>query len=833
MIKSIIGVALRFFKNNKLIVATSIISVMISLSLIITMGVFMANAEESMIEELEEMYGKMDIEVGFDPDQEQVIDQDIYDKIEKVSGVEEVSNVILEHFTIDELNSSYYTVGLENDSLAKSRYHFTEDINGNEVSINQALVKLLDIQVGSKLTIEGEEFILKEVLPNLEEAGKVTDVIYLNREKVEQINRSLYGFDKIADYALIKVGEKSDPQIVSQSLKKVNNDFRVDIALEEEFLKNNLEMLLQFMIVLSFLIILITSLFIISNFELFIYKYKYELSILRSIGGSRWQVFKIIFIQSLLINSIGSVLALLFSFISYRYLQTLIGNLFSIEFTMVYFDYKLALISVGICAIVIQTFMLIPAYRSSKLLPVTAIQESEVLTLSHVKLRKMVGISALCVSLILLLAGSLVQGLEIFILIGSGLFLLGIVMLIPLYLSNILECFLNMTKKRLSKITFIAIKSTIPQIQKNSFIILIISIMMLIVVFGSSFIETIQKNDENYIKQQYETEILIENRIGEATETDSFVLQKDLEKIESISSASIMSHQALAEMELKQGRDVISYAFADFETLKAQGLLDFDSISSLDGIILSKSFADKKKMQVGDKLILSTEYAEDNYGNILFRGNKEVSVGAIVEQFPYAHNSITDILIDWNSGKIDTSQGKFEVIYVEAPHMDKALEDLERLQSMYPELAINSLEKSLEESKKIATQRWVIFITVLIVILISVLLGVINTFINHIHSKRKELAILRTLYLTKRNMVQYIFTQITVYLVIGVLIGVMIGILFTTFISMIDTGFPSFNVSVIAAIALMLFIVSYIVIMLVSQHISKLNLSEEINKDII
>ncbi|GIO24984.1 ABC transporter permease [Oceanobacillus sp. J11TS1] len=220
MIKSIIDVALRFFRNNKLIAATSIISVIISLSLIITMGVFIANAEKSMVEEIEEMYGKMDIEVGFDPQQGWVIDRDLSDKINSVSGVEHVSNVILEHFTIDELNATYYTVGVENDYLAKSRYHFTEDIHENEVSINQGLAELLNIHVGNKIMIEGDEFTLKEILPNLEEAGKVTDVVYLNRAKVEKMNQNLYGLHKIADYSLIKVGEKTDPQVVAQSLKK-------------------------------------------------------------------------------------------------------------------------------------------------------------------------------------------------------------------------------------------------------------------------------------------------------------------------------------------------------------------------------------------------------------------------------------------------------------------------------------------------------------------------------------------------------------------------------------------------------------------------------------
>ncbi|API91487.1 hypothetical protein BKP57_06310 [Virgibacillus sp. 6R] len=79
---------------------------------------------------------------------------------------------------------------------------------------------------------------------------------------------------------------------------------------------------------------------------------------------------------------------------------------------------------------------------------------------------------------------------------------------------------------------------------------------------------------------------------------------------------------------------------------------------------------------------------------------------------------------------------------------------------------------------------------------------------------------------------KYILTQITVYIVTGVIIGIIIGVLFTLFVNMVDVGLPSFNISVITVIVLILFMVSYVVIIIVLQRISKLNLSEEINKDI-
>ena len=41
--------------------------------------------------------------------------------------------------------------------------------------------------------------------------------------------------------------------------------------------------------------------------------------------------------------------------------------------------------------------------------------------------------------------------------------------------------------------TFVAIKNLIPQVRKNTFVILMISTMMVIVVFGSTIFKTMQK----------------------------------------------------------------------------------------------------------------------------------------------------------------------------------------------------------------------------------------------------------------------------------------------------------------------------------------------------
>ncbi|WP_255256471.1 hypothetical protein [Bacillus cereus] len=69
MIRSIRGIALRFFRANKFIALSSIVSVMLSISLIITMGTFSVNARHSIENKVKQIYGDMDLSVGYSSDQ--------------------------------------------------------------------------------------------------------------------------------------------------------------------------------------------------------------------------------------------------------------------------------------------------------------------------------------------------------------------------------------------------------------------------------------------------------------------------------------------------------------------------------------------------------------------------------------------------------------------------------------------------------------------------------------------------------------------------------------------------------------------------------------------
>ena len=89
MIRSLNGIAYRFLKNNKFVIASSIFSIMVSVCLIVSMFMFVSNAEKSMKDGIKELYGEMDITVGLKADSDAKFDVQNLKKISLLNQIPE------------------------------------------------------------------------------------------------------------------------------------------------------------------------------------------------------------------------------------------------------------------------------------------------------------------------------------------------------------------------------------------------------------------------------------------------------------------------------------------------------------------------------------------------------------------------------------------------------------------------------------------------------------------------------------------------------------------------------------------------------------------------
>ncbi|PEN60261.1 ABC transporter permease [Bacillus wiedmannii] len=803
MIKSVRGLGLRFFKKNKFTAISSIVSVMLAVSLIVTMIVFSSHAKQSVINEVKNVYGDMDLSVGYNPDQNKLMDKSLLQNIKKQENIEYMSKVLVNHLQVNKLNVAIYTVGVQNDSLSKSRYHFSENLSNEEVTLNDGLAETLQVKVGEKIEIENKSYVVKEVLPDIEAGGSAPDILILSEDAVKQHVYEKTGKHNEATYVLIKAKENADVLALSSQIHKIDEELRIDIAEEDEFFKSNLASLHIFIIVLSILILIITALLLMSNFEVFLYKYKSQFAIMRSMGATTKQMFKVIFIQCSVINFFGGIFGLLLAVISDRFLQSWLEQLFAFQMNSMGFDYEVAIVTM-ICSIFfIELFMLYPSYRSSKILPVKLMRENEESDFSNKKTRS-------------------IMGKFLFI---SSIFLtvLGVYILFPTYLSSILIVCLPIMKKIFGRNTFVAIKNVIPQVRKNTFVILMISTMMVIVVFGSTIFKTMQKNNERYLKREFPTHIVVENRLTNDSTITLPHIQNIFKEISSVKGASTISTNSLAE--LKQGENYITfdYNLGDLKEMEKQGLLPEVPANLENSIIVTKELAERYKLHAGDIVQLGLFSEQEQK----VRPTSKMEIGVIVNELPNSPS----VLMDWSNVTYKQDYTVFERAFISSNNERETLEQLKKLKGQYPQLKISSYTQSLKQSNLMFQQRWSIFIVVIVVILFSVTLGVCNTLINNIQSKRKEFAILRAITVKKKGIVQVILTQVNLYVLIGIVLGAVIGILLTYMVSIIDRTPLFFDFQLIVTVIAGIFGIVHIIFIPFANRIGKRDIVEELNKD--
>lgn len=68
---------------NKFTAISSIVSVMLSVCLIVTMIVFSSHAKHSVINEVKNVYGDMDLSVGYNPDRNKLMDKSLLQNIKE------------------------------------------------------------------------------------------------------------------------------------------------------------------------------------------------------------------------------------------------------------------------------------------------------------------------------------------------------------------------------------------------------------------------------------------------------------------------------------------------------------------------------------------------------------------------------------------------------------------------------------------------------------------------------------------------------------------------------------------------------------------------------
>lgn len=825
---SLKGLALRLFRANKFIVFSSILSIAIATTLVITMVLYSMGAKDTLETDLKTLYGDMDLSVGYDPNQEKIISDEFVQQLQSHKDVKHLSKVSITNLNLNQLGAEIYTIGLENDSLAKSRYHFSIPLDEKTAIINRGLADALQLKVGDEIVIENRPFTLVEVINNFSASANSPDILILSNETVKRYIRQIADLDSEATYLLVKANKETNLFSLADDFKMLDRELRIEITEQDSFIKDNLKSLSVFIIILSVLVLLVTSLLIISNFELLLYKMKNQFAIMRSLGATTKQMSELIFIQSTIINLIGALLGFFSAFITQKLLFGWMESWFSLPPSTVGFHFFTAFIIATCCFGVIQLFLLLPTYRSAQILPLKVMEQNEKLDFGYSKARLITFKVLFCIILFLIISSQVIPangGNGVFlILVAALLMLVALFLVFPIYLTKLFEWILTWGQKLLGRESYVAIKNIIPQVKKNTVVILTICSLMIIAVFGSVMLKTIHEGSGEYLKSQFPTRIVVESRLGYETKVNPVELSEKVEMIPTVEQTYTVSTFGLGNLKVGDTFESFDFRLVDLKRFQEQKLFPrLMNQTFSQTVVISTKLAKKHQLKQGDNIELGL------YSNLkqAVESKGSYTIGALSNQLL----GDTEMYMDWSNQSFNDESTIFEQLFVDASNVTETVNQLENLKIQYPELKINSYEVVLKESAEMFYQRWAIFIMVLVVLVFSTTVGVFNSLANTIYSKRKEFAILRTMGIKPAGIQKIILTQVTLFIIIGLAMGTFVGVLLTLILSLVDPGPLFIDYKVILIIVVSMLLMGVILFTFLGGRIGQQNITIELSND--
>ncbi len=289
----------------------------------------------------------------------------------------------------------------------------------------------------------------------------------------------------------------------------------------------------------------------------------------------------------------------------------------------------------------------------------------------------------------------------------------------------------------------------------------------------------------------------IYSRNGNIKNYDQLI--KDLSKIQDIQSLNpLIESQAMISYRGKNNGALIrGITSEDLHNKKliAENIIDgnITSINDKNSVIIGSTIAQSMNLQIGDKIkIISAETNETIFGSI--PRIKTYKIGGIFSSGLHEYDSST-IFMNFEMAqfhfKIKDSANSIEIFLKDINTLEKNKKEIFKIINSYEKLYIGDWQNSNSgfiDALKIEST--VMFLILTLIILVAVF-NIISSMIMLVNDKNKNIALLRTLGMSKLNILRIFLICGSSIGVFGTLFGLIIGISFASNINNIKIWLES------------------------------------------
>ncbi|WP_270771185.1 ABC transporter permease [Intestinibacter bartlettii] len=735
--------------------------------------------------------------------------------------------------------------------------------NQSEIVVTQALLNKWNKKIGDKITLNLGELIYDDMgmISKLKNSQKTTFKIVGTLDKAPYNSKlfAIAGFDinsvdknekfdvsictknpKDIYKTAISIGEniglvqKDDPQDESYNYDEQTNLYFKDIDYNEGLLRllgasaySNINITLLLIVgLVASLVIIATIATIYNSFSIAISERKKQFGILNSIGATKSQIMKLVFLEGFLVSIVGIPIGLLSGTIAIDIVFKVIKTFFKTSMfgelgLRVVFSQTVLILSTLIILLTIFISALIPARNAAKISPLEAIRNSSNLKVGKIKSSKLVK--------------------KIFKTEGE------------LAYKNLRR---NKGKFRIT--LFSLVISIVIFISFNGFVDMFIeanqinygSITNDMTLYKNNLItkEEVQKTIDELKKINGLKDVAIDKGYNLNVHVDEKNINKDLR--ESLKQSNYVDIDN-STYNFISSRLYTPGDFSISNIKLSEGKIDKETAKAENGVILvrysyEESLAKKGKVvltnyKVGDTLNC-TVYSYDSDGN---EKQKEVKLKIL---------AITDEIL---TGDIQYPQTSFGVVaYDDLIHSLGIKDDESSSNSYY--VATNQEKSTRDEVKKVAEENSLsvidsideaqkleqtmnvmkIFVYGFIVVisLVSVT-NIVNTISTNINLRKREFAVIKSIGVTPQGFKKMIYMESILYGILSLIYGIPIGICMNVLMNRILEGMITVQTLIpyksILICIISIFIITFIASYIPLKKISKENIIDNIRQESI
>ncbi|QUG43118.1 ABC transporter permease [Psychrobacillus sp. INOP01] len=850
--------ALKIIKFRKKSYLFTIIGIGFGVGLLISSNFLFSQLEKSTEIEIIDKYGEADLRIGYrqgkllTAKEAEIVSNGNY----FVSTSQVITNPQQFSSSFDSAQHNKYFIAVDNHYLSKQIYNYNTSIDLDEVILTQRLATNLNAKLGEVVTIplndqRSLKKKVKEVIPNIEDSS-APDIILFNIDSV----KDEMGIVGASNLIFAKLNPEVDAQEAITYLRNnIDQDLVIDVVAEFDEVKKNVYNMKLLTVGLGVLIVILSGLLFLNNFQLALRSRDKEIATMRMIGANKKHILKLIMSEALIINSIGVFLGVLLSIVFSLGFKPLLESNFNLAINPFNFNLGILILICFTCWLFITVLSFVPALQAIKISPLQAYRKSNYSRINPKKWKKVLFILFIVTGTLFLIIESVLAGINaesrtsLLGLVGSLIFAMGLLMCITYIIPSIIRFFQPVLVMLGGNESIISLKNFKAERNQNTKVIQIMAISISLSILIPSVLQLLKSEMEQNAAKIYTTDIVassnkfINSTLPEGIMEEVYGIQgiKRAIPISTLNNLLLYNFDfSMGEQEWLKGKNELIYAkqkitekeilpfvYTDISALQQQGIIDEESEYTVNSIIFTKKTAKHLGVKVGDIITLGNPPFTNGHGIM-----GEVKVASVIPYIP-GDGAEEGVIIDRNNPIIEERDISIRSILIDTEENMKPIifEKLESMNNEYPELYWSSLEEELSSIDKQINERFMLLWIILSITIIIALFGVMNALNANIQSNRREYAILRAISLEPSQISKVIYINSFIFNLIGIIFGIVMGIVLTYGISLsLNTSFyVSFNSAWIVII--LMFVLTQIISIPISTFIRKKSILSELHNE--